>query len=70
MRPVGVYAKGHGQEIEQLEADLRGRWRQVARKVMVLLSARSLVPVQIALKPSAQPNRDCRGCRCGRLGFW
>jgi hypothetical protein len=23
-----------------------------------------------AVKPSAQPNRDCRGCRCGRLGVW
>ena len=38
MRPVSVFANGPGSEIERLEADLRGRWRQAARAVMVLLS--------------------------------
>jgi len=28
MRPVSVYAKGPGSEIELLEAGLRGPWRQ------------------------------------------
>jgi hypothetical protein len=38
MRPVSVFAKGPGSGIEQLEAELRGRWRQATRAVMVLLS--------------------------------
>jgi hypothetical protein len=37
MRPVSVSAKGPGSEIEQLRAQLQGRWRQAARAVMVLL---------------------------------
>ena len=48
MRPVSVFANGSGGEIEQLEADLRGRWRQATRAVMVLLSAHGLAPAQIA----------------------
>jgi hypothetical protein len=48
MRPVSMFANGPGGEIEQLEADLHGRWRQAARAVMVLLSARALPPAQIA----------------------
>ena len=48
MRPVSVFAKGPGSEIEQLRADLQGRWRQAARGVMVLLSAHGLAPAQIA----------------------
>ena len=48
MRPVSVFAKGPGSEIEQLRAELRGRWRQAARAVMVLLSLRRLAPSQIA----------------------
>ena len=48
MRPVSVFAKGPGSEIEQLRADLQGRWRQAARAVMVLLSLRGLPPSQIA----------------------
>jgi hypothetical protein len=48
MRPVSVFANRPGSEIEQLEADLRGRWRQAARAVMVLLSAHGLPPAQIA----------------------
>jgi hypothetical protein len=38
MRPVCVFAKGPGEEIERLRADLRDRWRQAARAVMVQLS--------------------------------
>jgi Homeodomain-like domain-containing protein len=48
MRPVSVFAKGPGGEIEQLRAELQGRWRQAARAVMVLLSLRGLAPSQIA----------------------
>src|SRR5579859_3197044 len=48
MRPVSVFANGPEGEIEQLEADLHGRWRQAARAVMVLLSAHGLAPAQIA----------------------
>jgi transposase len=48
MRPVSVFAKGPGSGIEQLEADLRGRWRQATREVMVLLSLHGLTPAQIA----------------------
>jgi transposase len=48
MRPVSVFAKGPGSEIEQLRAELQGRWRQAARVVMVLLSLRGLAPSQIA----------------------
>jgi hypothetical protein len=38
MRPVSVFAKGPGSEIEQLRSELQGRWRQATRAVMVLLS--------------------------------
>ena len=48
MRPVSVFAKGPGSGIEQLEADLRGRWRQATRAVMVLLSLHELSAAQIA----------------------
>jgi hypothetical protein len=48
MRPVSVFAKGLGSEIEQLQAELQGRWRQAARAVMVLLSLHGLAPAQIA----------------------
>ena len=48
MRPVSVFAKGPGSEIEQLRAELQGRWRQAARAVMVPLSLRGLAPSQIA----------------------
>jgi transposase len=48
MRPVSVFANGPGSEIEQLEADLPGRWRQATRAVMVLLSAHGLPPATIA----------------------
>jgi transposase len=48
MRPISVFADGPGSEIEQLRADLQGRWRQAARAVMVLLSLRGLAPSQIA----------------------
>src|ERR671923_86227 len=48
MRPVSVFAKGPGSEIEQLRGDLQGRWRQASRAVMVLLSLHGLAPAQIA----------------------
>src|SRR5215472_13289330 len=48
MRPVSVFAKGPGSQIEELRGDLQGRWRQAARAVMVLLSAHGLPPSQIA----------------------
>jgi len=48
MRPLCVFAKGPGSEIEQLRASLRGRWRQAARAVMVQLSLQGLSAVQIA----------------------
>jgi hypothetical protein len=48
MRPVSVFANGPASEIEQLEADLHGRWRQATRAVMVLLSPHGLPPAQIA----------------------
>ena len=48
MRPVSMFANGPGGEIEQLEADLHGRWRQATRAVMVLLAAHGLPPAQIA----------------------
>jgi len=48
MRPVSVFAKGPGSEIEQLRSDLQGRWRQATRAVMVLLSVHGLAPAQIA----------------------
>ena len=48
MRPVSVSANGPGSEIERLEADLRGRWRQATRAVMVLLSLHGLPAPQIA----------------------
>jgi hypothetical protein len=48
MRPVSVFANRPASEIELLRGDLHGRWRQAARAVMVLLSARRLAPAQIA----------------------
>ena len=48
MRPVSMFAKGPGNEIEQLQADLRSRWRRTTRAVMILLSAHGLPPAQIA----------------------
>jgi transposase len=48
MRPVSVFAKGPGSEIEQLRGDLQGRWRQATRAMMVLLSLHGLTPGQVA----------------------
>jgi hypothetical protein len=48
MRPVCVFAKGPGSEIERLRADPRGGRRRAARAVMVLLSLHGLSPAQIA----------------------
>jgi transposase len=55
MRPVSVFAKGPASEIEQLEAGLRGRWRQATRAVMVLLSLHGLPPAQIAVLLECHP---------------
>jgi transposase len=55
MRPVSVFANGPGSGIEQLEAELRGRWRQATRAVMVLLSAHGLPPAQIAALLDCHP---------------
>ena len=55
MRPVSVFANGPGSEIEQLRAELRGRWRQAARVVMVLLSVHGLPPAQIAALLECHP---------------
>jgi len=48
MRPVSVSANGPGSEIEQLKADLHGRWRQATQAVMILLPEHGLAPAQIA----------------------
>jgi hypothetical protein len=55
MRPVSVFAKGPGSGIEQLETELRGRWRQATRAVMVLLSLHGLPPAQIAALLDCHP---------------
>ena len=55
MRPVSVFANGPGSGIEQLEAELRGRWRQATRAVMVLLSLHGLPPAQIAALLDCHP---------------
>jgi transposase len=55
MRPVSVFANRPGSEIEQLQAELHGRWRQAARAVMVLLSAQGLPPAQIAALLDCHP---------------
>jgi DNA-directed RNA polymerase specialized sigma24 family protein len=55
MRPVSVFANGPAGEIEQLEASLRGRWRQATRAVMVLLSLHGLPPAQIAALLDCHP---------------
>jgi transposase len=55
MRPVSVFAYGPASEVEQLEAGLRGRWREAARAVMVLLSLRGLPPAQIAALLDCHP---------------
>jgi transposase len=55
MRPVCVFANGPGSEIERLRAELRGRWRQAARAVMVLLSLQGLPAAQIAVLLECHP---------------
>ena len=55
MRPVSVFANGPDSGIEQLEAELRGRWRQATRAVMVLLSLHGLPPAQIAALLDCHP---------------
>ena len=61
MRPVSVFANSPGSEIERLGADLRGRWREAARAVMVVLPAHGLPPAQIA---------DLLDCRPATVRRW
>jgi transposase len=56
MRPVRVFANGPDTEIELLRAELRGRWRQAARAVMVLLSVQGLPAAQIAVLLECHPS--------------
>ena len=49
MRPVCVFAKGPGEELERLRAGLRGQWRQAARAMMVRLSLQGLPAAQMAV---------------------
>src|SRR5690349_22150626 len=55
MRPVSVFAKSLGSEIEQVRGDLHGQWRQATRAVMVLLSLHGLPPAQIAVLLDCHP---------------
>jgi len=55
MRPVSVFAKGPADEIGQLQAGLRGPWRQAGRAVMVLLSLHELPAAQIAALLDCHP---------------
>lgn len=55
MRPVSVFAKGPGCEIEQVRGDLYGRWRQATRAVRVPLSLHGLPPAQIAVLLDCHP---------------
>ena len=50
-----MFANGPQSEIEQLKADLHGRWRQATRAVMVLLSLRELPAAQIAALLECHP---------------
>ena len=68
MRPVSVFAKGPGREIEQLQGDLHGRWRQASRAVMVLLSAHGLPPAQIAALLDCHPATVRRWSCCTAPG--
>jgi hypothetical protein len=38
MRPVSVFAKGLGCEIEQVRGDLHGRWRQVWQGMGIMMA--------------------------------
>src|SRR5690242_1494661 len=60
MRPVSVFAKGPGSEIEQLRDDLHGRWRQATRAVMILLSLHGLAPGQVAELLDCHPATERR----------
>jgi transposase len=55
MRPVSVFANAPSSEIEQVRGELRGRWRQAARAVVVLLSLHGLPPAQIAVLLECHP---------------
>jgi transposase len=48
MHPHTVFANAPAASTKHLQTELRGRWRQAARAVMVLLSLRGLATAQIA----------------------
>jgi DNA-directed RNA polymerase specialized sigma24 family protein len=54
MRPACVFANAPDSEAERLRADLRGRWRQAARAVMVL-SLHGLPAGEIAVLLECHP---------------
>uniref|UniRef100_UPI00117E6DAD helix-turn-helix domain-containing protein n=1 Tax=Thermoactinospora rubra TaxID=1088767 RepID=UPI00117E6DAD len=70
MRPPIVFANGPAVSIEQVQAELRGRWRPAVRAVMVLLSLRGWPAGQIAdlLGYDAGTVRRWIG-RCNRHGL-
>jgi hypothetical protein len=71
MRPVSVFAKGPAGAIEQLQGNLRGRWRRATRAVMVLLSPHGLPPAQIAaLLDCHPPPATLRVCLAWWLVGW
>ena len=70
MRPVSVFTNGPGSEIEQLQADVHGRWRQATWAVMVLLSAHGLPPAQIAALLDCHPATVRRWISGSALRGW
>jgi len=64
MSLAGVGSNGPGSEVEQVQAALRGRWREAARAVMIVLSAHGLPPAQIAELLGCHPAR----CGAGSAG--
>jgi hypothetical protein len=65
MRPVSVFAKGPGCEIEQVRGDLHGRWRRATREVMVLLSLHGL-PASPDRGAAGGPSHPLRRLDAGR----
>ncbi|MFD8527766.1 IS630 family transposase [Streptosporangium canum] len=73
MRPSVVFANAPAVSVEHLQAQLRGRWRQATRAVMVLLSLQGLSAVQIADLLGYDPGTVRRWIdrfnRCGVAGL-
>ena len=68
--PVSVFAKGSASEVEQLGAGLRGRWREAARAVMVLLSLHGLAAAQTQSCWIATPPRWAAGSAGSTARGW